>query len=124
MLERARERQVPRAQFVCANCFDLSRVVSNAGAVVSRGILLSHYGRSAARQLLSEVFNSLSCSGGFAILDFLNQESRHLYSVPDNKAFFTGQDLSAIAHGVGFDKVFVLGGIERRNRIIYLERQT
>ncbi len=124
MLERARGRNIPRTTFVCANCFDLSRVIGSARAIVSRGILLSHYGRSAAKELIGEVFNSLMPSGGFAVLDFLNKESRHLYSTPENKAFFSGQEVSTIARSVGFDKVVVLGSVERRNRIAYLERQS
>jgi SAM-dependent methyltransferase len=123
MLEMARKRQLPRAQFRAGNCFELSGIVSDAGAVLSRGILLSHYGEKWAPVLFRQIHAVLAPGGGFALLDFLNAAARHLYaSNPENKTYFHAEPLAALASQAGFRRSTILGEPQRRVLCILLER--
>ena len=106
MLRRAAEKRLPRTRLLAANGFSLAALVAQAGAVFSRGILLSHYGRQQAPALLQQVRQVLEPRGGFAILDFLNAAARQRYaSNPDNKTYYEANDverLDGAARGVLF----------------------
>jgi SAM-dependent methyltransferase len=122
MVEAARQKQLPRARFEVGNAFDLSRSVSRAGAIVSRGVLLSHYGRRWTPALLREVHRSLAPDCGFAVLDFLNAAARHRYpSNPDNKTFFSAGEVQSLALQAGFRRCFCFGEPQRRSLVALLE---
>jgi SAM-dependent methyltransferase len=123
MLEMAQRRRLPTAQFLLGNCFELARLAPRAGAVLSRGILLSHYGRKWAPALLGQVRETLVPDGGFAMLDFLNASARHLYpSNPENKTYFRADELELLGNQCGFRRASTLGEPERRVRLLLLER--
>jgi SAM-dependent methyltransferase len=122
MLDVAARRQLPRTRLIEGNCFELARHVSGAGAVFSRGILLSHYGDRWALRLLAQVRQVLVDDGGFALLDFLNAAARHRYpSNPENKTYFAAAHMEALAREAGFRQASVLGAPERRVLLLLAE---
>jgi SAM-dependent methyltransferase len=121
MLAIAARRQLPRAEFLAGNGFELAKHVPAAGAVFSRGILLSHYGPLWAPLLFEQVRQVLP-GGGFAILDFLNAAARHAYvSNPDNKSYYLAEQVAALAGQAGFARASILGEPERRILLVLAE---
>lgn len=114
MIRLAQAKQIPRAQFILGDCFELGRLCPKAGAVFSRGVLLSHYGRQESEALLRAARAAL-VPGGFVAFDFLNQAARTLYAhAPENKTWFTGAEACVLARRAGFSKASVLGDDARR----------
>jgi SAM-dependent methyltransferase len=123
MLAAATARRLPRAEFLQASCFELAGRVAPAGAVLSRGILLSHYGPRWALPLLRHVREILVPDGGFAVLDFLNALTRHDYPAnPDNKTYYTAQQIQFHAAEAGFRRGSILGEPDRRVLMLLAER--
>jgi SAM-dependent methyltransferase len=123
MLALAARRRLPRVRLVEGSCFELSKHVAGAGAVLSRGILLSHYGPRWMPLLFQQVFQSLSSEGGFAILDFLNAATRCQYAChPENKTYFHAQQIEAAARQAGFRRACILGEPQRRVLAALVER--
>lgn len=123
MLAVAARRQLPRTRLVAGNCFTLAQHVSRAGSVLSRGILLSHYGPRWAPILLEQVRQSLVPDGGFALLDFLNAAARNEHaSNPDNKSYYHPQQMEVLAKEAGFGRASILGESDRRVLLILAER--
>jgi SAM-dependent methyltransferase len=121
MLAVAARRDVARTNWLAANCFELARHVTGAGVLLSRGILLSHYGPRQAATLLEQVRQSLS-KEGFAILDFLNAASRAGYvSNTDNKAYYQVDEIERLGRQGGFRRVSVLGEPDRRVLLMLAE---
>jgi SAM-dependent methyltransferase len=121
MLAVATRRQLPRAEFLAGNGFELTKHVPAAGAVLSRGILLSHYGPHWAPLLLDQIRRVL-CGGGFAMLDFLNAAARRAYaSNPENKSYFAPEEATALAQRAGFARASVLGDPGRRVLLLVAE---
>jgi SAM-dependent methyltransferase len=122
MLAVAAGRRLPHAQFVEGNCFALGRHVAGAGAVFSRGILLSHYGRHWAPLLLRQIHQSLLPEQGFAILDFLNAAAREDYDCnPQNKTYYRGDQIEKLVKQAGFRHAAILGEPHRRTLLIFAE---
>jgi SAM-dependent methyltransferase len=125
MLSIAAQRRLPRTRLVEANCFELSRHVSGAGAVLSRGVLLSHYGRCWAGPLLTQVRQALLPGGGFAMLDFLNAAAQRRYpGNPNNKTYYEAAEIESLAKQAGFQRVAILGEPERRVLLLLAECST
>ncbi len=140
MLAAASARRLPRVEFLEASCFELAGRLgvagapASAGAVLSRGILLSHYGHRWVVPLLSQVREILSppapsvlgapgTPGGFAILDFLNALTRHKYPAnPDNKTYYTAEQIRSQAIEAGFRRSSILGEPHRRVLLLLAER--
>ena len=123
MLALASRRQLPHAQFLAGNCFALARHVAGAGAVFSRGILLSHYGRRWAPLLFQQIRQTLLPERGFAILDFLNAAARDEYdSNPQNKTYYRTEQVEKMAKQAGFRHVAILGETHRRTLLLFVER--
>ena len=122
MVRLAADKRIPRSRFVVADCFQLASVCPPAGAVLSRGVLLSHYGPEQGAALLQAGRDTLT-AGGFLVFDFLNQAARARHShQPKNKTYFTAESACRLARQAGFAKVTVLGGEERRVRLLIAER--
>jgi len=122
MLEVAARRQVAGVRFQEGNAFELGRLVSGAGAVLARGILLSHYGWRWAPTLFDHLHQALA-PGGFALLDFLNAEARGAFACnPYNKTYFAPEHMERLAGEAGFSRCCVLGEPAHRVRMILLER--
>jgi SAM-dependent methyltransferase len=122
MLDMAAQRSLPGTQWVLGNCFELASHMTAAGAVFSRGILLSHYGPRWAPLLLRQVQQALVPDGGFAILDFLNAAARHAYPCnPGNKTYFHSAEIEALARAAGFRRARILGQPQRRVLLVLAE---
>jgi hypothetical protein len=114
MIRLAAAKAIPGARFVVSDCFQLSRICRRAGAVVSRGVLLSHYGREQSRDLLVAARKAL-VPGGFLLFDFLNEEARSSHChAPEDKTYFIGEHLLDLARGAGFNQAAIQGETQRR----------
>jgi SAM-dependent methyltransferase len=115
MIRVAEAKQIPRGHFLAGDCFNLSTICTNAGAVVSRGVLLSHYGPRHGQRLLQSARLCL-VRGGFIFYDFLNQAGRFQFKhSPEDKSYFTHEEISAMALNAGFQSAKTLG--EPRGRV-------
>ena len=88
MLDQVRKKNIPNVQLLEGNCFKLNSNLKQFGAIVSRGILLSHYGEQLAIPFLTGIYN-MTQKDGFSLIDFLNADARYLYkSTPNNKTYY------------------------------------
>jgi SAM-dependent methyltransferase len=118
MVRLAQAKKTPNARFIVGDCFDLDRSVPKAGAVVSRGVLLSHYGWPNASAFLASTRRVL-LNDGFLFCDFLNGDTRENYQhAPNNKTYFSATDICKLASEAGFRTASVLGAAERRVQIL------
>jgi SAM-dependent methyltransferase len=114
MIRVARSKRLPNTKFVVGDCFDLPSLCPKAGAVLSRGVLLSHYGRGQGQTILQAVGATL-VPGGFLVFDFLNASARARYRhAPENKTWFSVEEIRSMALGTGFSKIKTLGQPNRR----------
>jgi SAM-dependent methyltransferase len=121
MIAAAKKKSIKRARFKLVDCFRLHRVRPKAGAVVSRGVLLSHYGPAHAGALLRAARAALR-RGGFIVFDFLNARGRRRSThQAENKTWFTAGQIRALAGRAGFRQVQVLGEAQRRVRLLVAE---
>jgi SAM-dependent methyltransferase len=121
MIRAAEAKQIPNARFVIGDCFDLSASCPRAGAILSRGVLLSHYGREHATALLRSA-NSVLAPGGFIFWDFLNKAGVGKYQhTPENKTFFDSSGLCDLAIQAGFQSATISGERDRRVRLLIAE---
>ena len=85
--------------------------------------MLSHYGDRWVVPLLGQVREVLLPDGGFAILDFLNALTRHDYPAnPDNKTYYTAEQIQSQAIEAGFRRSSILGEPNRRVLLLLAER--
>lgn len=114
MIARAKAKNLPKANFIVGDCFRLSDLCAPAGAIISRGVLLSHYGHRVGVPLLAAAHAAL-VPGGFAVFDFLSQAGRpRAIHAPGNKQYFSRSEVVALGQSAGFGKVTILGTEERR----------
>lgn len=122
MLAVAAARGLPRTRLLAADAFELASHVAAAGAVLSRGVLLSHYGPHWAPVLLGQVRKVLLPTGGFAVFDFLNAATRNDFpSNPGNKTYYSAAEMEALGAQAGFRRVSILGGPQRRVLLLLAE---
>lgn len=121
MIRTARSKRLASGKFVVGDCFQLAALCPSAGAVLSRGVLLSHYGHRDGEALLRAAGDAL-VKGGFLLFDFLNAEARRLFShAPDHKTYFQRQEICALARRAGLGRSVVLGEPERRVLLLLAE---
>ena len=121
MIRIARARRLAKTHFLVGDCFNLPSLCPKAGAVFSRGVLLSHYGCKQGQSIL-EAARSILLPGGFSVFDFLNKAARTRYShTPENKIWFTGEEIQMMARRAGFSAVTILGQPNRRVRLLLAE---
>ena len=112
MIDLARKKHIPNARFLVADAFHLT--CPAATTVLSRGVLLSHYGHKQGAELLKSL-RKLLLPKGLLVLDFLNRAARHRHRhVPDKKTYFTGEEVCRIALDAGFSSAKIIGRMERR----------
>jgi SAM-dependent methyltransferase len=122
MIRAAAAKAIHRARFQVGDCFRLAELCPKAGAVFSRGVLLSHYGRLQGRALLESAAEVL-LPRGFLLFDFLNELGRRNYPhSPEDKTYYTPPQACALARGLGFKTVTVRGEAERRVLLLFAER--
>jgi len=122
MIARAQAKGVPHTRFLLGDCFEIRTNCPAAGAVVSRGVLLSHYGSQQGEALLRAAAACL-VRGGFIFWDFLNQTSRAKYHhIAENKTYFEAEEVYAMALRAGLRKPKIYGETERRVLLLYAER--
>lgn len=121
MLRLARQKHLPRARFILGDCFRLAELCPRAGAVFSRGVLLSHYGLVQGEALLRAAKAAL-VPGGFILFDFLNAPAMDRYShAAENKTYFTTPEIASLARRAGFRIAHVLGESQRRVLLLVAE---
>jgi SAM-dependent methyltransferase len=118
MIRLARAKRLSNASFLVGDCFDLPSLCPKAGAILSRGVLLSHYGRAQGHAILRAARAALA-PGGFAAFDFLNEAARtkHLHA-PENKTWYGGGEIQSMARRAGFSAVKTVGNAKRRVLIL------
>ena len=122
MLRAATAKAIPRARFQVGDCFRLAELCPKAGAVFSRGVLLSHYGSLQGRALLESTAEVL-LPGGFLLFDFLNERGRPNYPhSPEDKTYYTPRQACTLARGLGFKKATVRGEAGRRVLLLLAEK--
>jgi SAM-dependent methyltransferase len=122
MLRAAAAKGIARARFLAGDCFRLAELCPKAGAVFSRGVLLSHYGRLQGRALLESAAEVL-LPGGFLLFDFLNDLARRNYQhSPEDKTYYTPRQACALTRGLGLKTVTVCGEVERRVLLLLAEK--
>jgi ubiquinone/menaquinone biosynthesis C-methylase UbiE len=121
MIEVARRKCIPQSRFLVADAFNLSAHCPAAAAVLSRGVLLSHYGHKQGSELLKSIYKCL-LPRGFIILDFLNLAARDRHQhAPDTKTYFNRDEVRQMAHNAGFARAKILGRMERRVLLLIAE---
>jgi SAM-dependent methyltransferase len=122
MIRAARAKRLAKTRFLVGDCFDLPSLCPRAGAVLSRGVLLSHYGRKQGQAILCAARSAL-VPGGFLVFDFLNEAARTKYRhAPENKTWFTGEEIRSMACHAGFSLATTSGQPTRR--VLFLLAET
>ena len=98
MLDLARDRLMPGSSFIEGNVFEADCIPHGCSAIISRGVLLSHYGAENGLHLL-RILRGCILDAGILILDALNKEAPDL---PPNKAGYGLEELSEMAIRSGF----------------------
>jgi SAM-dependent methyltransferase len=122
MIRTARKKHLSGVRFIVGDCFCLPAICAKAGAVLSRGVLLSHYGPRQGEALLRAACMSL-VPNGFVVFDFLNAPARLNFAhKTHHKTWFTADEVREIAKRAGFSKAAILGQPQRRVRVLLAER--
>jgi SAM-dependent methyltransferase len=118
MIRAARRKCIPNARFSVGDCFSLAQLCPAAGAIFSRGVLLSHYGRDQGLVLLSAIRAAL-VPDGFFMCDFLNvsvePQSGH---IARGKTHFSTEEVLRMGREAGFRRTKVLGPADCRALIL------
>ena len=122
MIRAARRKRIPHTKFIIGDCFEIARLCPPAGAILSRGVLLSHYGREHAKTFLQSGLSAL-VDGGFLLCDFLNKlaQDRGEHKAT-GKCFFSAEEVQDLAREAGFKKVRLLSPGAQRVLILLLQR--
>ena len=122
MVRAATAKGIAGGRFLVGDCFRLDELCPKAGAVCSRGVLLSHYGPLQGRALLKSAAEVL-LPGGFLLFDFLNDLGRRNYQhSPEDKTYYTPRQACALARELGLETVTVRGEAERRVLLLLAEK--
>ena len=121
MIRVARDKRLANTRFLVGDCFDLPSLCPKAGAILSRGVLLSHYGREQGQAILRAARAAL-VPGGLLVFDFLNEAARTKHRhAPENKTWFTCEEIRSMARRAGFSAVKTLGKPNRRALLMLAE---
>lgn len=124
MVQVARRKRIRNARFLVGDAFRMATTCPAAAAILSRGVLLSHYGRRQGAVLLKEMRAALG-PRGFLIVDFLNLGARDQHQhVAETKTYFESGEVSEMARRAGFASVRILGKLERRVLLLLAEVQS
>lgn len=122
MLRAARRKKLEGVRFIVGDCFQLDALCPKAGAVLSRGVLLSHYGLRLGESLLYSARRAL-VPDGFAVFDFLNAAGRrHSAHRAEDKHWLTFAQARDLGHRAGFQTVQLI--VESNKRVQLMLMQT
>lgn len=114
MIRCAQAKLIPNTTFLVGDGFQLAQLCPPAGAVVARGVLLSHYGPEQGLALLAAVRATL-LPGGWLVCDFLNAAARaQARHVPEAKTWYAAKEIQALAHEAGFAHAACVGSRPQR----------
>ncbi len=110
MIKEAKKKNLKNVSFFKKSLFQLLEDNNKYDLVVSRGILLSHYGLEYLNEFF-EIFYHITESGGIVVFDFLNKKAvdEGNYHLPKNKEYFERSTISEYALSWGFRKVDIKG---------------
>ncbi|HVV72363.1 MAG TPA: class I SAM-dependent methyltransferase [Verrucomicrobiae bacterium] len=121
MVQAARDKRIPNARFIVGDCFQLVRLCPQAGAILSRGVLLSHYGPEQGEVFLASARPAL-VTGGFIMCDFLNESAQsHSRHEPEGKTLYNKRSALRVASRAGFSNAEVVGEPSERALILLLQ---
>jgi len=110
MIIEATKKNTPNMNFYKKSLFDLDKNIDGTfNLIVSRGILVSHYGIDYLSEILDKLF-ILTKENGCVIFDFLNKntllDNTHL---PKNKEYFLEKTIKEYSLKSGFSKIEING---------------
>lgn len=122
MLEVARSKSIARSVFYNKSLFDLKSERQNFDLVVSRGVLLSHYGNGQSMDIFLSLYSVIK-NGGFLVIDFLNKDVRGIYQhLPKNKEYFSANYIKKIVIESGYSNVEIIGSHKERTLIAVIKK--
>jgi ArsR family transcriptional regulator len=120
MVRHARQKRIAHSSFVVADAFSLPFSDSAFDVVLSRGVLLSHYGEIHAETLLREIARVV-VRGGIGIFDYLNASGATLFPhMAVEKTFFEKNQIRSLAAATGFTVRHLDGGPASRVHLVEL----
>lgn len=121
MLNVATSKNIRNAEWRLDDVFEGTWSRMTHAAVLSRGILLSHYGNDLACQLIAQTVKALA-PGGFALFDFLSEEAPEATKIlAPNKTYFRPHWLIDQAKRLGSNGAAVAGDPISRVRYLILK---
>lgn len=105
MLYIAKRKLQENVELIQDDIFHYLDMPIHAWGIVSRGIILSHYGKKLSDELLRKVYNALIPSG-FCFFDVINLDSDNR---PYGKTAFSKSELQTIFCANGFKNIVVYG---------------
>ena len=114
MLDLARDHLGPGSSFIKGNVFEADCIPHGCSAIISRGVLLSHYGAENGLRLLRILRGSI-LDAGILFLDALNKDDPDL---PPNKTGYGLVELSEMAVRSGFSRAELIAPPTRSSLII------
>jgi len=123
MISEARKKNISNMNFHKKSFFNLDKNIDGSfDLIVSRGILVSHYGIEYLNEILEVIFN-VTKNHGYVIFDFLNKkailEDVHL---PQNKEYYLHTTIVEYALKIGFTNVEIYGKSTGRVLIAILNK--
>lgn len=121
MLNVAASKSIRNAEWRLDDVFEGAWSRMKHAAVLSRGILLSHYGNDLACMLITQTLKALT-PGGFALFDFLSIEAPEATKIlAPNKTYFCPDRLVYQARRLGSGGAEVAGDPHSRVRYLILK---
>ncbi len=121
MLNVATSKSIRNAEWQLDDVFEGAWSRMRHAAVLSRGILLSHYGNELASLLIAHTVKALT-PGGFALFDFLSVEAPEATKIlAPNKTYFCPDWLVDQAKRLGSSGAEVAGDLNSRVRYLILK---
>jgi predicted TPR repeat methyltransferase len=122
MLIQARSKHINNVEFYNKSLFEIKPEWNVFNMIVSRGILLSHYGLGYLKEILLLLHSCLKING-CVVFDFLNKNVTGKYEhLPKNKAYFSGSSIEKYALNIGFSNAIIVGNPTDRTLIAVLNK--
>jgi predicted TPR repeat methyltransferase len=110
MILEAKKKNIQNMNFYKKSFFDLDKNIDGSfDLIVSRGILVSHYGIKYLSEILGIIF-SITKKNGYVIFDFLNKNVMlNNIHLPQNKEYYLDKTIQEYALKSGFSKLAISG---------------